>query len=443
MTKKKIKKKNPKKEKQRFIDGIKRFESSRTAFWILFFVAILSLPGSLYLIYEKCFLPTEKKASTKADVEEAKMANIDYLQELNKRYDSENEINERLIDVFTGKTDSIDAIVNTALKAEFNFKFDEAISEWRKLLFWERIGNDGHSSAWFLISKLNRYKSNYLDALEAAILSNRYAREIDTKDSLYFLEVSSNLAGLASLDLKEYGEAISYHKTAIRYAKDYGDTMSIGQNLGNIANVYLIIDSLELARSYADSALIYYEKIENERGKAFQYANIGSIFFREEQFDSAIHYHEKALPIFQNKERKNRVITLYSQLGIDYFEIEDTIVADSFFNLACNNLDYLTIPERTQLLLNMGGLNYQKNRFENASYYYKEVIPLLIEQNDIDRIISSYFFIAMSEYKTDDSVDAISSAKKGIEMCIKFAPNNEYLDKFHMLIDLCSSRRIK
>jgi tetratricopeptide (TPR) repeat protein len=407
-------------------------------FWICFIIAVLSLPGSLYLIYEKTFLTNEKRTATKADIREVDLRNIDYLEAINRRSADEEDLGEELFAVFNDKTDSIKSIVNRALESEFSYRYDQAIAEWRKILSFERIGSDGHSSAWLMIARLNRYKGNKLDALEASVLSNIYAKEIDSIDSLYFLEFSSNYVGLAYLDINEYEKAISSHKSGIEYAKAYGDTMSIAQNSGNIANIYISIDSLRLAREYLKEALDNYKIINDKRGQALQYSNLGSIFFKENEIDSALSYHLNALSLFNEIGFKKNVISLTAQIGIDYFEMGDTFTAETLLQRAYLESENINIPsEHSILLLNYGGFYYRINDFENAAYYYEKAIPLLIQLNEIEKIIYSLYFIAMSKYKNDDYTSALFHATKGIEYCNEYAPTNEYLKKLYMIKKIC------
>jgi len=148
-------------------------------------------------------------------------------------------------------------------------------------------------------------KSDFGGALEILfkVLELLPEGELEAKARLH------NNMGLAQMGLKRYEAALSSFAKAAEIFEQLGDSIRVGEQLGNIGSVYRDIEKWDAALNTYYRALETFKKVDHKRGIADQYGNIGYAFSRQGELEKAFQFFEKAKSLYDElgEEKKSQL----------------------------------------------------------------------------------------------------------------------------------------
>lgn len=125
------------------------------------------------------------------------------------------------------------------------------------------------------------------------------------------------LNGLGALyfSKKQWNKSEEYYQKALKVRQKFdGGSFFSGRSYQNLANVYLQINNLESALSYAERALSIQEKTDDQFGMSFSFEIIGVVYEKMNDFNKASESLEHSLKIRQllgaNKEIADTLLIL-------------------------------------------------------------------------------------------------------------------------------------
>lgn len=180
-------------------------------------------------------------------------------------------------------------------------------------------------------------------------------------DALAIFQEEQNSEGLARtfsaialwyIDINQWDTSLSLSLKALNLGEKLQDSLIQAEVFLNLGVIYLNLKNYETSLKYTNAAYAYGEPF----AKASAYSNMGLIYSRKHQPDSALTYFQKANKIF--------------------LSINDTS-AKVLSNIAVTNI-------------NMGSIALQKRDFDNAKKFFNQSLLTCYRINDFNSIILNY-----------------------------------------------------
>ncbi len=170
---------------------------------------------------------------------------------------------------------------------------------------------------YYFLSTLDKGMEAYMKAL-------KIFEELG--DGKKTIGVSNNI-GLIHQQKGDSKKALEYYRNALSTSEKEGDKRNIAASSNNIGSVYLSDgDAREDDKEYAEEcynkalpffmkALKYNKETGNENWQAFNYSNIGHIFEKKNNSDSALSYYQHALKIQESLDEKRGIAFSHQNIG--------------------------------------------------------------------------------------------------------------------------------
>ncbi|MCT4582689.1 MAG: tetratricopeptide repeat protein [Flavobacteriales bacterium] len=290
-------------------------------------------------------------------------------------------------------------------------------------------------------------------------------------------------SGMATILLNEnkLNEAlVSYSQLEQQMQEDHADSSSLGVLYASIANVHDALSNYNKAVEYNNKALTIF-KDNNPPYEAIILGNLGSIYFKNDDYQNAIKHHEqslaikkvhssdhsigtgllnyaqvydrtknypKAIAILQESilylERCNDQAGLalcYTSLGLCYVSLSDSTYNDSILLNNTNNDQLLTpkellakayeYEEKAISIFEKMGENFQ------IGHAYNGIGTVLVNQNKPKEAIA-YYLLSYNQFK-DSKLETAKAAAEGLAEAYKdlkqYQLAYQWLQKMHHIQD--------
>ena len=171
------------------------------------------------------------------------------------------------------------------------------------------------------MGKRLREESKFSEAIETHKNGLKLAESIkDTNNIIHIL----NQLGTSYRRIGIMDEAASYHYKALSFCDAYGDPTSDKTlknrvtSLNGIGNAMKVMGNDDAADSIFRQALEGERKLDSKLGMAINYANLGTLFERKKQFDSAMVYYGESMRLNTEAKSKLGVSLCHTHFGQVY-----------------------------------------------------------------------------------------------------------------------------
>jgi tetratricopeptide (TPR) repeat protein len=118
-----------------------------------------------------------------------------------------------------------------------------------------------------------------------------------------------------------YPQSLDYLLRAEKIFRSQDQKKMLATNLNMLGELYYRTRRPQLARKQYDEALIIYENLKQESGKAEIYGRIGHLYEKREMYDSAFHFQRKALQAYQFDHHTGGAAKIYENIGSIYEDL--------------------------------------------------------------------------------------------------------------------------
>ena len=253
-------------------------------------------------------------------------------------------------------------------------------------------------------------------------------RQLDTTQSeLKKAELFNRLAGLVMYS--DPNKAISYLEKAKpiyrnRKGRRFEEQFVINCNKYGI--IYTMQNNFVKAIEYYHKAILITEKLATEYPEdkssydydlASIYANIGSIYYHQKNYEQAIKSWRKTKNYFINDTLSENLPLILENLGIVYL---DAGKSDSSLYYHQQALKYARQQNNEKLITicytNLGEFYTVKGLYNLAMDYYSKSIELKTKLNDNYGLVNVYLSLAKLNYKMNQYEECIKNAKNVINI---------------------------
>ena len=235
---------------------------------------------------------------------------------------------------------------NNGLKSQTDYRHtDSILKNMRSVDTLRMFVNTFHAShddrgeviAMRELGKRLREESKFSEAIEIHKNGMKLAESIkDTNNIIHIL----NQLGTSYRRIGIMDEAASYHYKALSYSDVYGDPESKKTlknrvtSLNGIGNAMKVMGNDAAADSIFRQALEGERKLDSKLGMAINYANLGTLFERKKQFDSAMVYYGESMRLNSEVKSKLGVSLCHTHFGQVYEKRQMIDSAIVQYNLA-------------------------------------------------------------------------------------------------------------
>lgn len=166
-------------------------------------------------------------------------------------------------------------------------------------------------------------------ALDYYVTSLKLYEQLDNKEGV--ATTKNNIANIYSIK-KDYAQAMRYLDESYSIFTQLGDQRKIIGSMNNLGNLNSDIQLYEKAMKYFTQAYQLSEKAGDKFADPL--SNIGSIYFKQGNFQRAVEYYEQALEIERANNNKLGIMNIVTNLGITYTKANQPKPAQQFLDEA-------------------------------------------------------------------------------------------------------------
>ncbi len=248
------------------------------------------------------------------------------------------------------------------------------------------------------------------------------------------LTVLLNITNLL-MEIEEFGKVIAYSPKAIALAREVKDSVILGALLNTLGITYSNLRNFEKSKTYYTQAAHIYQKSNNTFNLSFVQNNLGDLFIKRGEYDSALVYLNRSLEGFIKKEYDIGILS--SQLGIAKVLNKLGRISEARSKLI-ETIEQCTHESHSQILLEsykeFSGLEFQQERYKEAYLYhvrYKELNDSLFDLQKQQQLVEMETLFDTRQ--KENEIEALKAQNQRNETIIKL---NRRLLFMGMLVSL-------
>ncbi len=225
----------------------------------------------------------------------------------------------------------------------------------------------------------------------------------------------------------DYDKGLALSNAALKYFEDYGaEKKDIGDTLRIIGNIHASKGDFNTALEYYEKSLPIMEEINELYGIAAALNNIGTVYNAKGDLASELKNYEHSLEIFDNIGFKLGIATLLNNIGnVNYTKGELTNALEHY-GRSLKIREMIGDQQGIAMSLNnMGFVQYDKGNSANALEFYQRSLKLCTDIGDKYIPIHTYCGIADTQIELKNIKLALENAQKAIEIALEIGAKSE------------------
>lgn len=175
--------------------------------------------------------------------------------------------------------------------------------------------------------------------------------------------------------------AIGYSREALTLATEIDDRKGMAASYNNLGVSYRNQGALDKALEYYLSSLKLYDALDNMEGIATSKNNIGTIYSLKKDYGQAMKYFEEAFQLFTQINDQQRIIGTMNNLGNLHSDLQLYEQALKYYSQA------FQVAEKagrvySDPLSNIGNVYFRQGNLQRAVEYYERALAMAKNEND-------------------------------------------------------------
>ncbi|MBS1553361.1 MAG: tetratricopeptide repeat protein [Bacteroidetes bacterium] len=181
-------------------------------------------------------------------------------------------------------------------------------------------------------------------------------------------------------------KAIGFARQALTLATEIDDRKGMAAAYNNLGVAYKSQGALDKSLEYYLRALSIYDNIKNKDGIATTKSNIGTIYSIKKDYGQAMKYFEEANASFTELGEQDKIIGSMNNLGILHSDLQLFEQALKYFSQA-SQLSEKIGKVTADPLNNIGNLYFRQGNYQRAADYYEQAMVLARKDNDQNTLL--------------------------------------------------------
>jgi tetratricopeptide (TPR) repeat protein len=209
-----------------------------------------------------------------------------------------------------------------------------------------------------------------IDSLKAVLDTAKNDRKVKTLNELFRANLSTDPV-----------KALGYTREALNLATEIDDKKGMAASYNNLGVVYRNQGALDKALNYYITSLKIYETLDNKEGIATTKNNISNLYSIKKDYAQAMKYLEESYNLFLELDDQSKIIGSLNNLGNLNIEIQLYDKAMRYLMQATELSEKIgvTFPDP---LNNIGNIYYKQGNYQRAVESYLKALAIERENNN-------------------------------------------------------------
>lgn len=236
--------------------------------------------------------------------------------------------------------------------------------------------------------RLETYKVQPSDSL--LILENERYLKAERSGDVLVQALSLQKMGQICYNMGLFAQSLNYHLQAENLLEN-GHQQQRAENLNDLALLLLLNNQRDDAKRVYFQALTIYRQKGDVKGQGTTYGNLGHLYEKSSDYDSAYYFQEKAMQAFEQIHDLDGTALINENLGSIYEDKERYDDAFHYFTKALNRFKVnANIPMLIDAYNNIGDIYRKTGRYQLALTYTRQAEKLAKEHKALSRLSSAY-----------------------------------------------------
>ena len=236
--------------------------------------------------------------------------------------------------------------------------------------------------------------SQTADSLEALLDTIQGDRRVKTFNELFRAHLESDPV-----------KAVGYARQALILAGEIDDRRGVAASYNNLGVAYRNQGALDKALEYYLTSLHIYDSLQFKEGVATTKNNIANIYSIKQDYAQAMRYLEESYTLFWEINDPFRLVGSMNNLGNLYHDMNDYEKALEYYNMAH------TLSEKNGMrfgdpMNNVGNIHFNRGNYDLAISYYEKALKIEREQNNKLGILNTLTNMGITYTKARQPKDA-------------------------------------
>jgi tetratricopeptide (TPR) repeat protein len=211
-----------------------------------------------------------------------------------------------------------------------------------------------------------------IDSLQAVLDTAKNDRKVKTLNELFRANLESDPV-----------KALSYTREALSLATEINDRRGMAASYNNLGIVYRNQGALDKALEYYIISLKIYETLQNKEGIATTKNNISTIYAIKKEYSQAMKYLEESYNLFVELKDEKKIIGSMNNLGNINTEIQLFEKAIRYYSQASQLAEKIGL-KFSDPFVNVGNIYFRQGNYQRAVEQYEK--GLAIERENGNRL---------------------------------------------------------
>ena len=221
------------------------------------------------------------------------------------------------------------------------------------------------------------FGQNQLDSLNKALDKAKGDQRVKTLNELFRANFNS-----------EPVQAIGYARQALTLATEIDDRKGMAAAYNNLGVAYKSQGALDKALEYYLNSLKIYDILKNKDGVATTKSNIGAIYSLKKDYGQAMKYFEEANASFTELGNPEKIVGSMNNLGILHSDLQLYEQSLKYFSQA-SQLSEKMGKVNSDPLNNIGNLYFRQGNYQRAAEYYERAMVIARKENNQTALLYS------------------------------------------------------
>jgi tetratricopeptide (TPR) repeat protein len=209
------------------------------------------------------------------------------------------------------------------------------------------------------------------DSLQKALTTTQGDLKVKTLNELFRVYINSDPV-----------KAIEYAQQALELATEIDDKKGMAASYNNLGIAYKNHGALDNALEYYVQSLKIYESIENKEGIATSKNNIGNIYSFKKDFEQAMKHMEESHALFMELNDTVKIIGSMNNLGNLHSDLQLYDEALKYYTDAFE-LSQKIGKVFADPLNNIGNLYFKQGNYAQAAGFYEQSLTMARKENNL------------------------------------------------------------
>ena len=215
------------------------------------------------------------------------------------------------------------------------------------------------------------FVSAQTDSLKAVLDTARNDRKVKALNELFRANLETNPV-----------QALSYTKEALNLATEINDRRGMAASYNNLGIVYRNQGAFDKALEYYIISLKMYETLQNKEGIATTKNNISTIYSIKKEYSQAMKYLEESYNLFVELKDNRKIVGSMNNLGNLHSDIQNFDNAIKYFKQS-SELSQKLGMKFADPLVNLGNIYFKQGNFQRAVEQYEKSLAIEREKGNM------------------------------------------------------------